>query len=137
MFNAKQGILQLKSKLVDLCIKSHRSNKFNGKLPICKTYRYLYIKKKVLTNIFLFKLSSDVPLYKGGFPSTSISYQDKLQEIVPLTPVWISLEPYGFKLHALRAANVGLHTLTVNLHDKEHRYVEEIKTKLPWTSPLL
>lgn len=52
-------------------------------------YHYLYIK--VLTNIFLFKLSSDVPLHKGGFTSASISYQDKLQEIVQLTLDWTGL----------------------------------------------
>lgn len=47
---------------------------------------YIY-NIKVLTNIFLLKLSCEMPLNKGGFAGTSISYQDKLQEISQLTLV--------------------------------------------------
>lgn len=33
----------------------------------------------LLTNIFLLKLSCNVPLYKSRFSSASISYQDELE----------------------------------------------------------
>lgn len=49
---------------------------------------------ELLTNIFLLELSGEMSLDKGGFTSASISYQDKLQEIIQLTLVPTGLSRY-------------------------------------------
>lgn len=49
---------------------------------------------ELLTNIFLLELSGEMSLDEGGFTSASISYQDKLQEIIQLTLVPTGLSRY-------------------------------------------
>lgn len=61
-------------------VTEHQSREF-------KIVRVSHSDLEVLTNIFLLELSSEMSLDKGGFTSASISYQDKLQEIIQLTLV--------------------------------------------------
>lgn len=53
-----------------------------------REFKIVYVSDpdlEVLTNIFLLELSGEMSLDKGSFTSASISYQDKLQEIIQLT----------------------------------------------------
>lgn len=59
--------------------------------------------KKALTNIFLLKLSCEMPLHKGCFTGASIADQDELQEIRQWTLAQTGLERDCLKLHASAA----------------------------------